>query len=165
MKIPQNIQEAINDQINLELASAYAYRAMAAFFDDRALGGFAHWMQEQSREEDGHAMRFYAYLLDRGGQVEFQALEKPVSTFGSPLDVFKQSLQNEEKVTASIHALYELAGKEKDHATVSMLKWFIDEQVEEEKSAADMVEKLTLAGDHPGSLLILDREAGQRSGD
>lgn len=164
MKISDKVQKAINDQINMELDSEYTYLAMAAYFDRNAFNGFAHWMHLQSQEEHEHAMRFYHYLHDRDGRVELQALEKPSSDFASPLEVFKQSLENERKVTKSIYDLLELAQKEKDHATVSMLKWFIDEQVEEEKSAGDMVDKLTLAGDHPGSLLILDQEAGNRSG-
>ncbi len=163
MKIKEIIQKAINDQIQMELASAYTYLSMAAYFESRAFNGFAHWMRMQRDEEDEHAMRFYRYLHDRDGRVELQALEKPPHDFGGPLDIYEKSLENERKVTASIHALYELARKEKDHATVSMLKWFIDEQVEEEKSAQEMVDKLKLAGDHPCTLLLLDKEAGRRS--
>ncbi len=164
MKIKKNVEKAINDQIAMELASAYTYLSMAAYFDRCAFNGFAHWMRLQRDEEEQHAMRFYNYLHDRDGKVELQALDKPPHDFTSPLKVFELSLESEKKVTASIHGLYELAQKEKDHATVSMLKWFIDEQVEEEKSALEMVDKLKLAGDHPGALLILDKEAGQRSG-
>ncbi len=163
MKITDDVQKAINAQIQMELASAYTYLSMAAYFDEHAFDGFAHWMQLQRREEEEHAMRFYRYLHDRDGRIELQALEKPPRDFASPLDVFEQSLENERKVTASIHSLYELAQKEKDHATVSMLAWFIDEQVEEEKSALEMVDKLKLAGDHPGALLILDKEAAGRN--
>jgi ferritin len=163
MKIKKPIEKAINAQIQLELASAYAYLSMAAYFDRHAFSGFAHWMRLQQNEENEHAMRFFNYLHDRDGRVELQPLEKPPHEFKSPLDVFEQSLENERTVTASIHRLYELAQKEKDHATVSMLKWFVDEQVEEEKSALDMVDKLKLAGDHPGALLLIDREAGARS--
>ncbi len=163
MKIKENVEKAINDQIRMELASAYTYLSMAAYFETKAFSGFASWMRLQCQEEEEHAMRFYNYLHDRDGRVELQALEKPAHEFGTPLEVFEQSLESERQVTASIHALYDLAVKEKDHATVSMLKWFVDEQVEEEKSALDMVDKLKLAGDHPGALLILDKEAGQRS--
>jgi len=162
--IKETIEKAINDQIAMELASAYTYLSMAAYFDHKAFNGFSHWMQRQRAEEEGHAMRLYHYLDDRDGRIELQALEKPRHDFDSPLEVFELSLENERKVTDSIHALCELAQKEKDHATVSMLRWFIDEQVEEEKTALEMVDKLKLAGDHPGALLILDKEAGQRSG-
>lgn len=165
MKIKENIEKAINDQIQMELAAAYTYLSMAAYFESRAFDGFAHWMKLQRAEEDEHAMRFYRYLHDRDGRVKLQALEEPTHEFSSPLDVFEKSLENEKKVTASIHALYELAQSEKDYATVSMLKWFVDEQVEEERNALDMVDKLKLAGDHPGALLLVDREAGRRSGD
>ncbi len=163
MKISEKIQQAINDQINMELASSYAYLSMAAYFESLALDGFAHWMHLQRREEDEHAMRFYNYMNDRDGRVMLKALGEPPHEFSSPLDAFEQSLENERQVSASIHALYDLAQKEKDHATTSMLKWFVDEQVEEEKSVGDMVDRLKLAGDHPGALLLLDREAAGRS--
>ena len=162
MKIKKSIEKALNDQIRMELSSAYTYLSMAAYFERRAFNGFAQWMRLQREEEHGHAMRFYDYLHDRDGRVELQAIDKPEHDFSSPLDVFERSLAQEREVTASIHSLYDLAVKEKDHATVSMLKWFVDEQVEEEKSVQDMVDRLKLAGDHPGALLILDKEAGQR---
>lgn len=91
-----------------------------------------------------------------------EAIAKPNGDFSSPLDAFEKSLAHERKVTASIHNLYELALANRDYATVSLLKWFVDEQVEEEKNASEMVDRLTLAGDNSNALLLLDRQAGQR---
>ncbi|TVR50533.1 MAG: ferritin [Puniceicoccaceae bacterium] len=163
MNITQPVQDIINRQINMEFNSAYSYLAMAAYFESRALQGFAKWMRLQSEEENVHAMKFFDYLHDRGGQVTLLEMPKPRIDFSSPLEVFQVSLDQEEKVTASIYDIYELAHNERDYATVSFLKWFNDEQVEEERSAADMVQRLELAGDNPEALLLLDQMAGQRS--
>lgn len=162
MSISATIQEAINKQINLELSSAYAYLSMAAFFENRALNGFGQWMRMQSQEENGHAMKFYDYLLDRGGNVQLQTLAAPPHDFKTPLGAFEQSLAHERRVTASIHHIYGIAHEEKDYATVSLLKWFVDEQVEEEKTVSDMVDRLKIAGDNPNALLLLDSMAIQR---
>jgi ferritin len=126
------------------------------------LSGFAHWMRLQQAEENGHAMKFFQYIQDRGGRVVLEAIAKPSSDFSSPLDAFEQSLAHEKKVTASIHNLYELALANRDYATVSLLKWFVDEQVEEEKNASEMVDRITMAGDNSNALLLLDSQAGQR---
>jgi ferritin len=162
MSFPSDIQQALNEQINLELVSAYAYLSAVAYFESRSLSGFAHWMRLQHEEENGHAMKFFQYIQDRGGRVVLEAIAKPNSDFSSPLDAFEKSLAHERKVTASIHNLYELALANRDYATVSLLKWFVDEQVEEEKNASEMVDRLTLAGDNSNALLLLDRQAGQR---
>lgn len=163
MNISNSIRQAINKQINLEFVSAYSYLQAAAYFECRALNGFGKWMRLQHQEEMGHAMKFYDYLLDRGGAVELEAIAQPPGQFASALDAFEQSLAHERKVTQSIHSIYELAHEEKDYATVSLLKWFVDEQVEEEKNASDMVDRLKIAGDNPNALLLLDSMAGQRT--
>ena len=163
MNISDKMQDALNRQINMEQASAHAYLAMAAWFESRSLNGFGHWMRLQSQEETEHAMKFLDYLQDRGGNVRLRAIPEPVDAFDSPLHAFEASLDQERKVTASIHQLYELAHVEKDFATVSMLKWFVDEQVEEENAAGEMVDRLKLAGDQPNALLLLDSMAAKRS--
>lgn len=163
MNINKEVSQALNDQINREFFASYLYLSMAAYFENRALNGFGRWMRHQSDEEKGHAMRLYNYLHDRGGRVELQAIEKPVHDFSAPLDAFRQALDHERKVTASIHRLYEMAHEQKDFATVSMLKWFVDEQVEEERTASDMVDQLEMAGDNPNALLLLDNLAGSRN--
>jgi len=111
--LSQKLHDAINEQINRELYSAYLYQAMSAHFAFESWGGFAHWMHLQAKEEQEHAERFYEYLLDRGARVTFKAIEQPPVEFGSALDIFKASYEHEQYITASINAIYELAVAEK----------------------------------------------------
>ncbi len=163
--IPQKVQGAINDQIKNELYSAYLYLAMSAHFESQSLVGFASWMRVQAREEVTHGMKLFEYLNDRGGRVELQAIPAPPSAFESPLAIFRQSYQHEQEVTASIHRLYALAAQENDYPTQVALTWFVNEQVEEEKTAADIVAQLEMVADNRTALLLLDRElAGRKAG-
>ena len=164
MDIKTTLEKSINRQIQMELASFYAYLGMEAWFEEKALSGFAHWMRLQSSEEHEHAMKFFTYLHDRGGSVTLFGLDKPKMDFASPLEVFQASLAQERAVSASIYEIYEEAHDQKDFATVSFLKWFLDEQVEEERSTSDMVQRLEFAGDSPEAIFLLDKEAGQRGG-
>jgi ferritin len=157
------VQGAINDQIKIELHSAYTYLAMAAYFDSVSLPGFAHWFLNQSQEEVKHAMKFFTFMHDRGARVVLQTLEQPVIDFTSPLGAFEAALAHERAVTASIHRLYELAATQSDYPTQVLLNWFVEEQVEEEKTAADIVAQLQLADGHSAALLMLDRQLGTRS--
>ncbi|HDT15247.1 MAG TPA: ferritin [Firmicutes bacterium] len=154
--------EAINDQINAEIYSAYLYLAMSAWFTEKNLTGFANWMYVQAQEEMTHAMKFYSYNLERGGHVKLPAVEGVRDDFKNPLEIFEEAYGHEQKVTARIDALMDMALAEKDHATVSMLRWFIDEQVEEEASASELVEKLKMIGDAKEQLLMLDKELSAR---
>lgn len=160
--ISKSMQEAINDQINEELYSSYLYLAMAAHFDAENFSGFAHWMKVQADEERSHAMKFYGYIYDRGGKVTFKAIPQPPSKFKSSLDIFKQVLEHEQKITKLINKLYELAIKEKDYPTEMMLHWFISEQVEEEKNDNEIINYLETVGDSPVSLMMLDRRLAER---
>jgi ferritin len=160
--LTKSVQEAINEQIKHEFFSAYLYLAMSAYFDDQGLTGFSAWMRMQAQEEVVHGMRLFDYAGDRGGRVVLHAIGQPPSDFGSPLKCFEAALTHEQEVTASIHELYALAVKEKDYPTQVQLQWFITEQVEEEKSAGDIVDKLRLAGDQKAALLLLDRDLGAR---
>ncbi len=160
--IHQDLQAALNSQINQEFCAAYNYLGMATYFDAQNLDGFASWMQMQHNEEQAHAMKLLRYLQDRGGQVKLESIGSPRSEFGSPLDIFKLSLEQEQKNTASINDLYELATRLNDHATKSHLQWFIDEQVEEEKSVEDIIALLTRIGDDTAGLLYLDDKLGAR---
>ncbi|UCD29806.1 MAG: ferritin [Planctomycetota bacterium] len=163
--INQTVQKALNEQIQKEFASAYLYLSMAAHFEHENLPGLAHWMKGQAKEEMGHGMRIFEYINERGGQVVLGAIEKPDADFGSPAEVFQQTLEHERKVTASINALYELAVKEKDYPTQIHLQWFINEQVEEENTAETILEKIKAldeTGMHP--LLIMDAQLGKREG-
>jgi ferritin len=163
MKLSSKLEKVLNDQINLELCSAYAYFGMAAYFDRTPFTGFAKWMHVQSSEELGHANRFFKYIVERGGKVTLQAIPEPKGDYKSPLDVFKASLGHEQKVSASICAIYELAATEKDYPTQSFLKWFLDEQVEEERNVGDMLAKLELVGDNTSGLYQIDRQAAARA--
>jgi ferritin len=135
---------------------------MAGSFEAANLMGFGHWMRQQSREELEHAMKFFDFLLDRGEQVQLQAIEAPPYAFRSPLDTFEQALEHEKEITARINDLYELSVQENDYPAQVFLSWFITEQVEEEKSATDIVERLRMAGEDGAALLLLDGELGKR---
>jgi ferritin len=154
------MEKAINTQINAELFSAYLYLAMAAYFDAESLSGFASWMKMQAQEETSHAMKLFDYVNERGGRVVLEMIEKPQSDFDSPQAIFEQTLAHEKKVTGLINDLCELANDEKDLASASFLQWFVDEQVEEEETASEILEKVKLAG--KDDLPSLDKELGAR---
>ncbi len=162
MNLSAKLENALNDQLNLELISAYAYLGMAAYFQSSPFTGFGKWMELQSKEELEHAHKFFNYLGERNGKVRLKALPEPKASYQSVLEVFQTSLGHEQKVSAAICAIYELALAEKDFATLSFLKWFLDEQVEEEKSVGEMVAKLELVGDNRNGLFHLDKLAGKR---
>jgi ferritin len=151
------VLDAINNQIQKEFESAYLYLGMAAHFDAITLPGFAKWMRKQFEEEQGHALKFYEYVNDQRGEVVLQLIAAPPAKFGKPIEIFEQVLAHEQKVTASIKAIHELAAKEGDQATQIALQWFLTEQVEEEKNAADAIERLKMGGEMPFGLLFLDQ--------
>jgi ferritin len=160
--ISKLLQDAINEQINTELFSAYLYLSMSAHFETQNLSGFANWTRVQYQEETGHAMKLYKYVFDRGGTVTLKAIAQPATKFKTPMDIFKEILKHEQKVTSLINKLYELAVKEKDYAAQIFLQWFINEQVEEEKNASDIITMLEMIGDSPVSLIMADRQLGAR---
>lgn len=157
------IEEALNEQLKHELSSAHIYLAMAAYCDASSLPGFSRWLEIQAEEEHQHAMRFYRFIQDRGGRVRLQAIPRPPLDFASPLDVFDQALAHEREITSMIDQLYVRAGAEGDHASQAFLQGFITEQVEEERTASQIVDTLRMAGDSKTALLLLDRELAQRS--
>jgi len=157
-----NLLNAMNDQIGKEIESSYLYLSMAAHFEAGNWPGFAQWMKTQNREEWGHAMKFFDFIITRGGRVVLPAIAQPQSAFESHLAIFEQTLEHEKQVTASIHHLYDLALEYKDYASQVFLQWFITEQVEEEKSAAALVETLKTIGDKPSTLIYLDKRVGDR---
>ena len=163
--IGKPMQDAMNEQINKEFFSSYLYLSMAAFFEDKNLMGFAHWMRLQADEEREHAMKFYNFILDAGGHVYLKAIEAPATEWKSNLEVVEQVAEHEAKVTASIHDLYALALKEKDYAAQVMLQWFITEQVEEEKNAAELLAKLRLIEERGTAVLMLDHRLSKRGGE
>ena len=161
--IGKPVLDAMNEQINKELFSSYLYLSMAAYFEDKNLAGFAGWMRNQSNEEREHAMKFYDFILERGGRVMLKAIDAPKTDWKSSLELFEEVAEHEAKVTASINALYELALKEKDYPAQVMLQWFISEQVEEEKNAAEIVANLKLIEDRGTAVLMLDHRLSKRT--
>ena len=160
--ISKPVQDAMNAQINKEWYSSLLYLSMAAFFETKNLPGFSHWMRLQADEEREHAMKFYEHLIERGGRVLLNAIEAPATDWQSSLEVFKEAQAHEAKVTASINALYELAQKEKDYPAQVLLQWFITEQVEEEKNAAEIVAKLEMIEARGTAVLMLDHRLSKR---
>lgn len=158
------VHEAINRQINAELTASYSYLAMSAFCARQAFNGCAHWLRLQSQEEYGHAMKLYDFLIARDGVVELGGMAAPTLKYTSISAVFEAALAQEQEVSRQIDALYELAFKEKAFSATVELQWFLTEQVEEEKSAREIVAKFRLIGEDPASLLDLDRELGSRTG-
>ncbi len=162
----EKLKKAINEQINKEFYSSYLYLAMAAHFDAKALPGFAKWMKVQAAEEWSHGMKFYEYLYEVGSSVELKAIELPPVQFTTPKEIFQQVLAHEQFVTASINSIFELAKAEKDSKTELMLHWFINEQVEEEKNARDILDKLEMSGNNSFGIMFLDQHVlGSRKGD
>ncbi len=155
--------KAFNSQIGEEVFSSWLYLSMAAWFESVNLPGFAGWMRVQSREETAHALKFFNYMTERGGRVELGSVAAPQQSWSSPLEAFEAAYAHELHISGCIDRLMDLALAEKDHASASFLKWFVDEQVEEEASADSIVQKLRLAKDAPGALLMLDRELGARA--
>jgi ferritin len=158
------VVQAINRQINSELGASYAYMAMSAYCERQKFLGAARWLRLQSQEEHMHAMKLFDFVLARDEDVELQAIERPRMTFNKVADVFERALEQEQEVSRQIDALYEVAFTEKAFAAVAELQWFLTEQVEEEKTAREIVAKFKMVGDDPASLLDLDRELGSRSG-
>ena len=160
--IQQKIEDAINGQINAEFYSSYLYLSMSAHFDSIDLKGMAKWMIAQAQEEIAHGMKMYNFVLERGGAVKLDPIEGPPITWDSALEVFEHAFSHEQLVTSLINGLVDLAIEEKDHATKNFLDYFVDEQVEEEASASEIVQQLKFIGDNGYGILMLDRELGQR---
>jgi ferritin len=160
--LTEKMEKALNHQLNREMYSAYLYLSMSAYFQSTSLDGFANWMKVQAQEEMVHAMKFYGFVNDRGGRVTLLPIEAPPIEWASALSAFEDALEHEKKVTGLINDLVELALSEHDHATHIFLQWFVTEQVEEEDSANQVIQKLKLMGDARGGMFMLDRELGQR---
>ena len=158
------IEAALNDQLQMELQSAYVYLAMSAACEAKSLPGMASWLRIQWQEEIEHAMKFYNFIVDRDGRVELRALDAPQKDYGAPLAVFESALRNEQAVTAAINDLYDLVATEKDFASQALLDWFVTEQVEEEASIQQIIDDLERVGDQGEGLFLLDRELGRRRG-
>lgn len=156
------MQTAIGDQINAELWSAYLYLSMSAYFERQNLRGFANWMKVQWQEELTHAVKFYDYVHSRGGEVHLKPIAAVDTDWKNPVAVFTATLEHEQVVTGLINNLANIAVEEKDHASNSMLQWFIAEQVEEEANVEQILVQLKMIGDNGYGLLMLDRELATR---
>ncbi|KUG20379.1 MAG: ferritin [Methanomicrobiaceae archaeon] len=161
--ISQRMGDAINEQVMWEMYSAYLYLSMSAYFESTGLRGFAHWMRVQAREELGHAMKLYDHLVDRGYRITLLPIDAPPGEWNSPEQVFFETYEHEQKVTGLIDGLMQIAREENDGASQQMLRWFVDEQEEEEESALGALEKVRAAGGESERLAALDRELGQRT--
>ena len=157
------VQDAINEQINAELYSAYLYLSMAQYFEAEGLAGFANWFKIQFQEEQAHATIFMNYVNQRGGRVMLKAIDAVPTTWDSPMEVFRATLEHEQKVTALINSLYTLAMQEEDYATRDRLNWFVGEQVEEEDNCRALIDKLRLIGDNGMGLYMLNTELAART--
>lgn len=161
--LSKKLEKALNEQINAELWSAYLYLSMSADFAADGKPGFANWFKIQFKEEQDHAMKFFNYIVERGGKVELKPITKVPQTWKSPLAAFEDTLKHEQEVTALINNLVTLAKEEQDYATESFLKWFVDEQVEEEATAQGYIDALKMIKDNGFGVYTLDKELSQRS--
>jgi len=160
--ISKKTEDVLNEQINAEFYSAYLYLSMEAYFESMNLPGFANWMRAQIQEESMHAMKIYDFVNGRGGRVLLKSIEQPPTEWESPLAAFEAAYKHEQKVTGLINDLVNLAIEEKDHATNNFLQWFVNEQVEEESSVNEVVQKLKMIESALGGQFLIDRELGQR---
>lgn len=160
--ISKKMEEAINEQINREMFSAYLYLSMAAYTEEEGLKGTSTWLKIQYHEEMVHAMKFYEYIVRKGGVVKLMAIEKPDTSFGSPLSLFEKVYAHEQYITKSINDLVELAIAEKDHASKVFLDWYVNEQVEEEQNATEIIQTLKMIGDNKAALFLYDKDLGAR---
>ena len=160
--LSKELQDALNEQLNWELYYSYVYLSMSAYFESKDMKGFAHWMRIQVQEELLHVTKLYDYVSERDGRVLLQAVDGPALEWDSPLDAFENALAHEQGVTERINNLASLALEQKDHACMSFLRWFVDEQVEEEASARTIIQKLKLIGNEGSGLFLVDTELAQR---
>lgn len=160
--LSEKLLDELNLQIKYELYSAHYYLSMAAYCESEDLSGFANFFLEQAKEENYHAMKFFDFVNEMDGRVKILELEEPESEFGSPIEVFEAALEHEKFVTSRIYKLMDIAIEEKEHATISFLKWFIDEQVEEENMMKDIIASLERVEGKPSGLYMIDKELGQR---
>ena len=160
--LKENLVAALSDQVNAEYYSAYLYLSMSASAEKSGLKGIANWLFVQAQEEMAHGTHMYEYILDRGELPSFAAIQQPQASFRDVNETFKMVLSHEQKVTERINAIATLAMKESDHACYQFMMWYVDEQVEEEANATEVLDKLGMIGDNKGLLLNLDIELGAR---
>jgi len=161
--ISQKMEDALNKQINAEYWSGYMYLSMAAYLEDQNLPGFANWMRVQYEEEISHALKFFNYLIERGGRVKLDPVEAVPQEWNGLVDTFEETLKHERHVTSLINGLVDIAVEEKDHATNNFLQWYVAEQVEEEANAEDIVNKLKMFDGNGPAMYMMDKEFATRT--
>ena len=158
----KRLEIELNKQVNAELYSAYLYLSMSSYLASMNLNGFSNWMKIQFEEEQAHGMKIFQYILDRGGSVILDKIEAPKTSWNGIIDIFEEVLAHEQKITALINDLINVAYEEKDHATVAELQWFVTEQVEEEAGVSDIIDQLNMIEGKGAGLFMLDREMKTR---
>ncbi|PVX51766.1 ferritin [Balneicella halophila] len=158
MALNKKVEEVLNKQINAEFWSAYMYLSMSSYLEKKGLSGFAHWLKMQYHEENEHGMKLFEYIIERDGRVLLEPIKKVPHEWDGILDLFEQVLEHEKHVTSLINKCMNTAQEESDHATVSMLQWFVDEQVEEESTSRDILDKLRIIGGEDGQGLYMMNE-------
>ncbi|WP_297098648.1 ferritin [uncultured Draconibacterium sp.] len=161
--LKEKVLNALNEQINAEQYSSLLYLSMSAYFNDKGLPGFANWMYVQYQEELTHANKFFNYVVERGGKVELKAIDQMPTTWEGVIDVYEKTLEHEQLVTSLIDKLVDVAVEERDHATQSFLRWFVDEQVEEEANVTEILDTLKLINGQGNGIFMLDREMRNRT--
>ncbi|WP_018922608.1 ferritin [Salsuginibacillus kocurii] len=159
----EKLEQQLMEQMNYEFYSAHAYLATAAYCSHQDLDGFSNFFHVQAEEERFHAMKFYHFLNDMGARLHVTGFETPENSFSSILDCFKKSLAHEKEVTKRIYKLADLALDEREHATMTFLNWFIDEQVEEEALFDGYIKKLERVHLDGDAIFLLDEELSKRS--
>ncbi len=160
--LSNNLIKELNEQIKYEMYSENLYLAMAAYCASEDLDGFANFFKVQAEEEKFHAMKFFDFVIEMNGRAEVTAIEAPENEYDSVLDTFEKAYNHEQFVTKRIYKLMDIAIEEKEHATISFLKWFVDEQMEEESTFNGMVKKLSRIENNGHALNMIDAELAQR---
>ncbi|MGL5574957.1 MAG: ferritin [Sarcina sp.] len=160
--LSKKLLDALTEQVNFEFYSSYTYLAMSAYAESIDFIGVANYFRVQAKEELDHAMKFYDYLFQKGGFVELAQITKPTIQYNSIKDLFDAAYQHEQLVTKKIYNLADIATEEREHATLSLLQWFIDEQVEEENNFITILKKVKRFEDNPTGMYMLDDELATR---
>ena len=160
--LSKKLLQGLNDQINFEFYSSYTYLAMAGYCESIDLSGFANFFRVQAKEELDHAMKLYDYVYQKNGSVVLEQVNKPQGDYDGIIDVFEKGYEHEQLVTRKIYELTDIAYEEREHSTISLLKWFIDEQVEEENNFNSLVKRVRRIQDNPAGLYLMDDELATR---
>lgn len=160
--LSENLLKHLNEQVNFEFYSSYTYLSMAAFAESIDLSGFANFFRVQAQEELFHAMKLYDFIFQKNGVVKLDAIPQPSTDFENIISVFEKGYEHEQLVTSKIYKLADIASEEKEHATMSLLRWFIDEQVEEENNFNSLLKRVKRSEGNPAALYMMDDDLATR---